>query len=256
VSGDLAGRVALVTGTGGGIGRAIAEALAARAAAVVCAGLAEGTNAETVARITAAGGRAVFVRADVRSAADTAAMVAAAHDAFGGLDTVVANAGLTVRGRIHETSEADWDATMDTNLKSAFLVSRAVLPAFMAQGRGCIVFTASMFGLLGAPGVAAYCASKGALVTLTKQMALDYGPAIRVNCVCPGATDVPQLRAHLATLEDPDGVRAAIGRGNAALGRLAEPAEIADAVAFLVSDAARFVTGHALVVDGGQTVDA
>jgi NAD(P)-dependent dehydrogenase (short-subunit alcohol dehydrogenase family) len=253
---DFTGRVAIVTGTGGGIGRAIAEGFAARGGRVVCAGLDVKTNEETIGRIDAIGGEATFVRADVTSPEDNARMVQTALDRFGTVDTIINNAGLTLRGRIHEVSEADWDAVMATNVKAVYLSAREIIPHLMAAGRGCMIFTASTYGLLGAAGYAAYCASKGALVNLTRQMALDYGPEIRVNCVCPGATDAPQLRRWLRTLPDPAAASHDVGLQNAAMKRLAQPDEIADAALFLASDAARFVTGHALVVDGGQTIDA
>jgi NAD(P)-dependent dehydrogenase (short-subunit alcohol dehydrogenase family) len=249
-------RVAVVTGTGGGIGRAIARGLAGEGAAVLCVGLDETTNAETVRLIESAGGRASFVRADVGSGPDNERMIAAAIERFGGVDVVVNNAGVTLRGAIHEIAEEDWDATFDTNVKGIFHCSRAVIPHFLDRGRGNIVLTSSTFGLLAARGYAAYCASKAAVSMLAKQMALDYGPAIRVNAVCPGATDAPQLRAHIDASPDPAATEAEIGKLNAALQRMAQPEEIADAVLFLASDEARFVTGHALVVDGGQTIDA
>ncbi|HMJ04326.1 MAG TPA: glucose 1-dehydrogenase [Conexibacter sp.] len=256
MSGRFEGRVAVVTGTGGGIGRAIALGFAREGAAVVCGGLAEDTNAETVRLIEEAGGRACFVRTDVRAAGDHVRLMTEAVERYGAVDVVAANAGVTPRGRIHETTEADWDDAFATNVTSIFHTARAVIPHMLERGSGALVLTASSFGVLAMPGYAAYCASKAAIVMLAKQMALDYGPAIRVNAVCPGATDAPQVRAWIDSTPDPAATEADVGRLNAALGRLALPEEVAAAVLFLASDEASFVTGHALVVDGGQTVDA
>src|SRR5207249_6437891 len=166
------------------------------------------------------------------------------------------NAGTGVRKPVHETSEDEWDLVLDTNLKSVFLGSKAALPHFMAQGSGNIISTASTFGLLAAASYPGYCASKAGVILLTKQMALDYGPAVRVNCICPGATDTPRIRHAIATAPDPAARERDLFALNRVMGRLAEPREIAQAALFLASDDASFVTGSALVVDGGQTIDA
>jgi 3-oxoacyl-[acyl-carrier protein] reductase len=175
---------------------------------------------------------------------------------YGRVDVLVNNAGDGVPGRLHEISEADWQYVIDINLNSIFYGLRAVLPFFLDRGTGNIISTASTFGLLGTHRYAAYCASKAAIVNLTRQLALDYGPGIRVNCVCPGATASPRLLARIRTADDPEAQFQRVSARNAAMGRLAQPEEIAYAMLFLASDESSFVTGHALVVDGGQSIDA
>jgi NAD(P)-dependent dehydrogenase (short-subunit alcohol dehydrogenase family) len=213
-------------------------------------------NKETVAAISTAGGEAIFLRADVREGSEVAALVSDAISELGAVDTIVNNAGIGIRGRIHELAEADWDDTIATNLKSIYYTSRELMPHFLAQEHGNIINVASTFGLLAYPAYAAYCASKGAVIALTKQMALDYGPVVRVNCVCPGATDAPRIRRVIAASPHPAETEAALGALNCVMRRLATPEEIAAAVVYLASDDSSFVTGHALVVDGGQTIDA
>lgn len=254
--GRLDGRVAIVTGSGTGIGRSIALAFAAEGANVVCCGIDESLNEATVGSIRAAGGESVFVRADVRVAGDVAAMVATAIARYGGVDIIVNNAGIGIHGRIHEIVESDWDDVIATNLKSIYYTSRECIPHFLERGHGNIVNIASTFGILAFPAYAAYCASKGAVIALTKQMALDYGPAIRVNCVCPGATEAPRIRRFIDSSADPAATEASLGALNRVMSRLAQPEEVAASVVFLASDESSFVTGHALVVDGGQTIDA
>jgi NAD(P)-dependent dehydrogenase (short-subunit alcohol dehydrogenase family) len=145
---------------------------------------------------------------------------------------------------------------MTTNVKSMFLASKAVLPHFLAQGHGSIVNTASSLGILALPSYVAYCTSKAAIIMLTKAMALDYGPAIRVNCICPGAVDTPRIRGMFAASNDAVASRAQLEQLNRVMGRLADPIEVAQTALFLASDAASFCTGVAFVVDGGQTIDA
>jgi NAD(P)-dependent dehydrogenase (short-subunit alcohol dehydrogenase family) len=253
----LADQVAVVTGTGGGIGKAIALRFAREGAAVVCAGLNPETNAETVREIEQAGGRASFVRTDIRFADDNARMIQHGIDQFGAIDIVANHAGITPRGRkIHETSEEEWDEVFDTNVKGIYHSARAVIPHFLERGHGNIILTSSAFGILATPGYSAYCPSKAAIIMMAKQMALDYGPSIRVNAVCPGATEAPQLRRFIDSTPDPAKTEAEVGQVIAALKRIGQPDEIADAVLFLASDESRFMTGHALVVDGGQSIDA
>jgi NAD(P)-dependent dehydrogenase (short-subunit alcohol dehydrogenase family) len=254
--GRLQGKVALITGADSGIGRATARLFAREGARVACADFRESGTPRIDRLIADEGGEAVYVAGDVRVRADCDRMVAAALDAFGDLDVLFNNAGLGARGRLHEMKDEDWNLVMDTNLHGVYHGSRAALPHFLERGRGNIVNTASTFGLLGTDRYPAYCASKGAIVVLTRQMAIDYGPNIRVNCICPGATETPRMLHNIATAEDPAARRAGVETLNRCMGRLARPEEIAYGVLFLASDESSFVTGHALVVDGGQTIDA
>ena len=183
-------------------------------------------------------------------------MVARAVERFGRIDILFNVAGTGVRKPVHELDESEWDFVMDTNLKSVFLCSKAALARFMAQGSGNIINTSSTFALLASPRYPAYCASKAGVLLLTKQMALDYGPAIRVNCICPGATDTPRMRKNIASAADPAAYQRGLNELNRVMGRLAEPREIAYSALFLASDESSFVTGSALVADGGQTIDA
>jgi 3-oxoacyl-[acyl-carrier protein] reductase len=186
-------------------------------------------------------------------------MIAAALERFGDLDILFNNAGGGVRKKIHEFTDEEWKFVLDLNLNALFRAARAAIPHFLEKGRGNIVNTASTFGLLASPEYPAYCATKAAIVNLTREMALDYGPlGIRVNCVCPGAIETPRFRGYpprpaSAMTEEQRGRMAG---ANKALLRMGRPEEIAYGVLFLASDESSFVTGHALVIDGGQTIDA
>lgn len=196
------------------------------------------------------GGRAQFLRTDVTRAADCAAAVGAAVAAFGGLHILVNCAGIIRRATVTELAEADWDRVMDVNAKSVFLMSRAAMP-HLAAARGAIVNIASGWGLAAGPRAAVYCASKAAVVLLTKAMAIDHGPqGVRVNCICPGDTDTPMLREEARQLGEQDAEFLA-DAARRPLRRIGRPEEIAGAAVFLAGDAARFITGTALVVDGG-----
>ncbi len=248
----LSGRAALITGGASGIGRAIA-ALFARAGAAVAVVDRDEAGGSAAARAIAdvPGGRAIFVRADVTRDADCGAAVDKTLAAFGRLDVLVNNAGVIRRAAVPDTSDEDWDRTLAVNVKAVYLMCRRVIPIMVRAGCGAIVNTASNWGLAGGAKAAAYCASKGAVVLLTKAMAIDHGrQKIRVNCVCPGDVDTPMLRGEAAQLGEPVEAFLAESAANP-LGRVARPEDVARAALYLASDESSFVTGAALVVDGG-----
>jgi NAD(P)-dependent dehydrogenase (short-subunit alcohol dehydrogenase family) len=248
---QLEGSIALITGGASGIGRATAQLFAAEGAAVAVIDLDEG-GACTVARaIRDAGGQAIAVGCDVSQAGDCHRAVQATVEAFGGLDILFNNAGIIRRADVVVTTEEEWDRVMAVNVRSVFLMSKYAVPVMAARGKGVIVNTGSGWGLVGGRDAVSYCASKAAVVNMTRAMALDHGPqGIRVNCVCPGDTDTGMLRSEaqqLGTAEELFLAEAA----DRPLGRVGTPDEIARAVLYLASDASSFVTGTALVVDGG-----
>ena len=247
----LFGKVALITGGASGIGRATALQFAREGAAVVIADVNQQAGESVAAEIVASGGRAVFEPCDVTSAADCRRVVKSVIRKFGQIDILFNNAGIIRRASIIELAEEDWDRVMAVNVKSIFLMSREVIPAMAKAGGGSIINTASGWGLVGGPRAASYCASKGAVVLLTKAMAIDHGPQkIRVNCICPGDTDTAMLRNEARQLGEPTD-RFLAEAAHRPLGRVGKPEEIAQAALYLASDASSFVTGSALVVDGG-----
>ena len=236
----------------------------------VVTGGASGIGAATVARLRRDGMRVAvidrnaerldLVEADFRAAADVtsedqiAGAVEQAARALGGLDTVVACAGVAARGTVADTALEEWERVFSVNVRGVYLTAKAAIPHLRDAGGGTIVFVASQLGLVAAADAAAYCASKGAVVQLTRAMALDHAPeGIRVNCVCPGPTVTPLLEDYFALSDDPDEERKLYERAQAH-GRLVEPEEIADAIAYLVSPAASSTIGAALVVDGGYSI--
>jgi NAD(P)-dependent dehydrogenase (short-subunit alcohol dehydrogenase family) len=246
----LQSKTALITGGASGIGRAAAILFAREGASVAITDINPAGRA-VAEEIIRSGGRAIFELADVTRPADCQHVAAQTLREFGGIDVLFNNAGIIRRASVVELSEDDWDRVMAVNLKSIFLMSRQVIP-FMAKAvGGSIINTASGWGLVGGPRAAVYCASKGAVVLLTKAMAIDHGPQkIRVNCICPGDTDTSMLRSEAQQLGEPEDLFLAAS-ARRPLGRIGTPEEIAQSALYLASDASSFVTGTALIVDGG-----
>jgi NAD(P)-dependent dehydrogenase (short-subunit alcohol dehydrogenase family) len=248
--GALTGKVALITGAASGIGRSAALLFAGEGAAVAITDTSQ-TGQSVAEEILENGGRAIFEPADVTQAADCQRVVKRTLRELGGIHVLFNNAGIMRRAAVVDLSEEDWDRVMSVNVKSIFLMSRLVIPIMIKTGGGSIVNTASGWGLVGGARAAVYCASKGAVVLLTKAMAVDHGPQnIRVNCICPGDTDTGMLRDEAQQLGEHEDLFLAQS-ARRPLGRIGKPEEIAQAALYLASDAASFVTGTALIVDGG-----
>jgi NAD(P)-dependent dehydrogenase (short-subunit alcohol dehydrogenase family) len=249
--GQVNGKVALITGGASGIGRATALLFAREGASVAIADLNQQAGDAVAQAIVHHGSRAFFQAADVTKVADCERVVAKTLREFRGIHVLFNNAGIIRRASVVDLSEADWDRVMAVNVKSIFLMSRQVIPIMGKAGGGSIINMASGWGLAGGPKAAVYCASKGAVVLLTKAMAIDHGlQGIRVNCICPGDTDTAMLRDEAQQLGEST-ERFLAESARRPLGRVGKPEEIARAALYLASDAASFVTGAALVVDGG-----
>ena len=250
---SLTGKIALVTGASSGIGRAAAKLFAAEGAAVVVGARRKAELDHLVAETEASGGRAAALSGDVRDEAYARALVDLAETTFGGLDIAFNNAGtLGAMGPAIDLSAASFTETITTNLVAAFLGAKYQLPAMLRRGAGALIFTSSIAGYtVGFPGVASYCASKSGLIGLTQSLAAEFGPKnIRVNAILPGAVDTPLYRRMNATDEAQSFIA-----GLHALKRVSSPEEIAEAVLFLASGQASFMTGAALVVDGGTSIN-
>jgi meso-butanediol dehydrogenase/(S,S)-butanediol dehydrogenase/diacetyl reductase len=251
------GKVGLVTGGGSGIGRAVAIGFAERGGTIAVADVNGDEAASVEARVNAAGGRAIAITADLTKPAEIEAMIMRTLDAFGRLDMLHNNAfGVPASlqkgrfARVGEIDDAVWDYTLQVGLTAVMQATRQVLPVMQRQGGGAIVNTASISGLFGDYGIAAYNAMKAGVVNFTRVVAMEYaGDNIRCNCVCPGAIDTPLLQRSLTTIQGfADAALAAIP-----MGRLGRPEEMANVVLFLASDLASYVTGTAIVADGGLT---
>ena len=247
----LSNKAALITGAGSGIGRAVAILFAKEGAKVAVNDLVPQKGAETLALVKRAGAGGVYVQGDVASATEAERIVAETVKAFGRLDILVNNAGIILPGRVDNTAEEDFDRVMRINVKGAFLVSKYAVLAMRKSGGGVIVNNASVAALKGIADRSAYSASKGALVSLTKAMAMDYiKENIRVNCVCPGTTQTPALEERMQAFEDPEAARAAFV-ARQPMGRLGKDEEIAQAMLFACCDEAAYMTGSVIVIDGG-----
>ncbi|MFZ0797670.1 MAG: SDR family oxidoreductase [Terriglobales bacterium] len=248
---QLSGKVAVITGGASGIGRATAVLFAREGAAIALADVNADAGQRVADEIAQSGGHAFFEPMDVTRAADCQRLVARAIHEFGRIDILFNNAGIIRRATVLDLSEEDWDRVMAVNVKSIFLLSREVIPHLQKASGGTIINTASGWGLAGGAKAAVYCASKGAVVLLTKAMAIDHGPQkIRVNCICPGDTDTGMLREEALQLGE-ENSRFHAESAKRPLGRVGTAEEIAQAALYLASDASSFVTGTALIVDGG-----
>ena len=247
---EFSGKTAFVTGGAMGLGGAVSELLAERGASVAIVDRAAGEADALAARLVASGRQAIAIVADVSSAANVEAAIAKTVAAFGGIDIVSNNAGIQRYGTVETTTEAAWDEVIDVNLKSVYLVCHHAI-AHLKERKGTVVNMASVQSFATQQGVAAYTTGKHALIGLTRSMALDFAAdGIRVNAVAPGSVDTPMLRWAVGLDKNPEALMRIIRRMHP-LGRIAEPGEIAEAVAFLASPRASFVTGTTLVVDGG-----
>ena len=247
--GKLNNKVAIVTGAAQGIGLGIARVFVAEGASVILSDVNDAVGLAATAELQA-GERVAYLHADVTREDDVRRLVAAAVERFGRLNIVVNNAGVVAVQTVEESSVEDWDRVMAINVRAIFLTTKHALPHLRAAG-GSILNVASVSSFVSQQGTPAYCASKGAVLMLTKSLALDYGPErIRVNCICPGITDTPMLRYHARQADDPEThLRRRLER--VPMGEMLYPEDMGRAAAFLCSDEAAGITGTSLVIDGG-----
>ena len=250
---SLQGKIALVTGAGSGLGRAIAETFAQAGAFVYCTDRDLETAEETRRLIEKAGGKAVAVRHDVTSEADSAAVAQQVRVEHGRLDVLVNNAGIGQVGTMLTTTGADLDRIYGVNVRGVFNVTKVFLEGMIAAGKGSIIHMASTTGLEGVQDRLAYSVTKHAVVGLTRSMALDHAKTgVRINCICPGRVETPFMKARIEAYPDPKAAYREMSESQA-IGRMGRPEEIAPVALFLASDEASFVTGAAIAADGGWT---
>ena len=247
----LLGRTALISGGASGIGKAIAKIFAKEGANVLIFDIDDDNGESTVREINEKGGKSLFIPGDVSISADCKNSVAFTISNFGSLEILVNNAGIVCRASVLDTSEDDWDRVMSVNVKSVFLLCKYAIPLMKKNGKGVIINIASGWGIAAGRNAAVYCASKGAVVLLTKAMSLDHGEDnIRINCICPGDTDTQMLQDEANQLDT--GVKDfLIGSAHRPLKRLGKPEDIAKTALFLASDSSSFIAGASYVVDGG-----
>ena len=248
---DFTGQTAIVTGAGSGIGKAAALLLSERGADVVCADV----NGEAAAETAREGKNAMLaVQVDVSNSTDVQRLISESVDEFGRIDILVNNAGFGFTGTVETIDEKDWDRLMSVNVKGVYLCCRYAMPELAKTGNGKIVNTSSYTAQIGIPDRAAYVASKGAVSALTRAMALDHiHQGVRINAVAPGTIDSPYFAAMVAQSDDPDRLVGSLN-GRAPLGRMGRASEIAEAIAWLASDASSFAVGSTLTVDGGTSI--
>jgi NAD(P)-dependent dehydrogenase (short-subunit alcohol dehydrogenase family) len=251
----LHNKVAIITGGTSGIGEATALLFAKEGAKVAITGRNETRGHAITAKILESAGQAIFLRTDVRHAAECRRAVEETLTSFGKLDILFNNAGIFYAHTTLDCSEEEWDLQIDINLKGTFLMSKYALPGMIARGSGVIINNSSGWGIVGGDKAVAYCASKGGVVLLTKAMAIDHGrQGVRVNCICPGDVETPMLPED-ARFRGMQWEEYLAGCANRPLGRVGTVDEIAKAALFLASDDSSFMTGASLVVDGGGTAD-
>ncbi len=246
----LVGKVALITGAGSGQGRAAALLFAEHGARIAVIDINDEGAAETVELVERAGSDAIGVHADVSVPADNDAMVATTIAAFGRLDVLYNNAAIQMSGRLVDTTEAQWDITIATNLSAIFWACRAAIPHLREDGGGSIINTASVLGLIGSEGYAAYGAAKAGLVALTRQIATEHGPEVRANVIAPGSIDTPRFRKVAAEMDDGDTFIKGL-ENTIPLGRLGTADDVAGIALFLASDLSSYTSGAVVPADGG-----
>lgn len=244
-------KIAVVTGAASGIGRGIAMRLAEMGAKVAALDIDEERGQQVASEIQASGSEAIFIKCDVRHAASCREATEAAFQKWGKIDILCNCAGIAIRKNVVDLTEDEWDRALDITLKGIYLLSREIIPHMIRSGGGSIVNIGSGWSLKGGPNAASYCAAKGGAVNLTRAMAIDHGRhKIRVNCICPGDIDTPMLHSECRQLGE-DSQKFMQEAANRPLARIGTPEDVANAVLFLASPMSSWITGAALVVDGG-----